>query len=418
MQQGLLILAAFKLVLMNSIRALPIYMAVFVCIDEGHTNLVDNLYRTLFTMVSFLCIPVIYAMINMLYHVKYSFGMPAYMMLCVMFLFVKTELKHVKLLSKSIFLALLLMGFQWLDIVPFLSKYGFGHGEVSADVKSIAEVTDSTGVLTFSALVFFVIFTSNALMILKILMDQNRILDAAETQKKMEMQLVEARIQGLKARTYEEQQYLVHDLKSPLTSIQALVSVSEMITVNPKVKEYMSRVSESVEQLNIMISEILNENKRKVILVEELLLGIMSQISSLEGNESVCFKCKCKDAYISVNRVRFSRMIINVVTNSIAALPPHRGRVDIRIHSIGQDIIIEIEDNGTGIEPDLISQIWEKGFSTKDSFGLGLTYIKNVVERHDGLIEMRSIVDQGTTTWIKIPRVEWEVGNEENINYR
>jgi len=153
-----------------------------------------------------------------------------------------------------------------------------------------------------------------------------------------------------------------------------------------------------VDQLNIMISEILNENKQQAVLLEDLFSGILSQLSSSKGSENVHLINECPDCKLMVNRVRFSRMIINIVNNSLAALPEEQGIVEIYVKKHTSVVCIEIKDNGCGIPNDLIDQIWEKGFSTKGSFGLGLTYIKSVVERHGGNIKMESTLDKGTQT--------------------
>lgn len=401
--QGLIIVAAFKLVLMNSSRALPIYMSIFGLVEIAHKVTGSEKERVLYSVLALASIPLIYTLIDQIYGVRYNFGMPAYITITAIFIFMRSEWAHVKLLEKSMFIALLLLGVQWLDIIPSLSQYGFGRGEVSSDVKSIAEVIEATNALTFSAIIFFIIFSMNALLVLKIISDQNKMAVTAQSQKEMEKALVEARIQGLKTRSYEEQQHLVHDLKSPLTSIQALVSVSEMMVEEPKVKDYMHRVSNSVDQLNIMISEILNENKQQVIGIEELFSGILSQLSAIEHSELVHYSSEDNSIKLSVNKIRFSRMIVNIVNNSLAAVSPTEGVVEIKISCSTDKAIIVISDNGSGIPPESMNQIWEKGYSTKESFGLGLTYIQSVVENHKGQIEMTSEVNVGTTTRLYLP---------------
>ncbi len=401
--QGLVIVAAFKLVLMNSLRAVPLYMAVFYLVEEGQKRARSRREEFIYIVLALSSIPLVYELIHGIHQVRYNFGMPAYLIIGVIFFFARRDWHHVTFLVKLMFITLLLLGFQWLDIIPALSPYGFGLGEVSRDVKMVAEVIGATEALTFSAIVFFLIFFSNGMMILKIMTDQSRILQTAERQKAMEAQLTEARIQNLKARSIEEQQHLVHDLKSPLTSIQGLVSVSEMMVTEPRVKDYMGRVSRSVDQLNVMISEILNENKQQEVTVVGLFDDIMAQLSSLQGIEQIVFHQACVDEVISVNRIRFSRMIINIVSNSLAALPREGGQVRIGVEGFGQSLRVVIGDNGCGIDEELMDEIWTKGFSTKGSFGLGLTYIQSVVVNHGGDITMESTVGEGTRTTLVFP---------------
>jgi len=79
-----------------------------------------------------------------------------------------------------------------------------------------------------------------------------------------------------------------------------------------------------------------------------------------------------------------------VVENAILSLQDEGGEVHIRCQKNEAGILITVQDNGTGIDPAYLEDIWEEGFSTKDSSGIGLPFVKNVIHQHDGTIQIDS----------------------------
>ncbi|HER19623.1 MAG TPA: HAMP domain-containing histidine kinase, partial [Chromatiales bacterium] len=80
-------------------------------------------------------------------------------------------------------------------------------------------------------------------------------------------------------------------------------------------------------------------------------------------------------------------------------------------------VVIEIVDDGVGIEPEALNRIFEPFFTTKEGeagLGLGLAVTYGVVQRHQGTINVKSTPGQGTTITIILPREP--VVEEENVN--
>ncbi|MFD2761259.1 sensor histidine kinase [Lentibacillus juripiscarius] len=106
---------------------------------------------------------------------------------------------------------------------------------------------------------------------------------------------------------------------------------------------------------------------------------------------------------VSVNKIRFSRAISNILENAISSFAGKKGFIHIRVKRIGQGILIRIEDDGPGIKAEHLNEIWRDGFSTKNSSGLGLSFVKRVIENHDGSITVNSIPGKVTQMNIIIP---------------
>ena len=71
----------------------------------------------------------------------------------------------------------------------------------------------------------------------------------------------------------------MHDLKSPLTTAQGLISLAGMMEENPLIREYFGKITVSLESMSVMISEILYENTRALITTEELMNTVLAQVS-------------------------------------------------------------------------------------------------------------------------------------------
>jgi signal transduction histidine kinase len=99
-------------------------------------------------------------------------------------------------------------------------------------------------------------------------------------------------------------------------------------------------------------------------------------------------------------------VLFNLLINSIQAID-QKGKIEIGLTTIDMKdrayAKLTISDNGSGIEGDL-SKIFEPFYSTKSSgSGLGLAISKQIIEKHDGWIEVESRPNEGTTFWFLLP---------------
>ena len=80
------------------------------------------------------------------------------------------------------------------------------------------------------------------------------------------------------------------------------------------------------------------------------------------------------------------------------------GQIQIRIQDNNKQVLIEVEDSGSGIPADVLPRIFEPLFTTKSTgTGLGLLSCRNIVEQHQGTISVQSIVGKGTIFKISLP---------------
>jgi two-component system, NtrC family, sensor kinase len=103
---------------------------------------------------------------------------------------------------------------------------------------------------------------------------------------------------------------------------------------------------------------------------------------------------------------QLNQVFMNLLVNAAHAIEG-RGRITVRTGHDGQWVWIEIEDTGKGIEPALLGRIFEPFFTTKpvgQGTGLGLSVSYGIVQKHGGLIEVRSELGAGTAFKVSLPR--------------
>lgn len=403
--QGYLILAAIRLVLLNGIRGLPHYLGTFIIAESIDIKIRNRSVPHIKGLIALIIIPLVYSAINTIHGIKYDLGAVAFIVIFAIIYLEKMDFSRISFIKKAIIITLLLLGVQWLDVIPQLSILKIGRGETSQDIKAIASIIEGTEVLGIISSIFFILFTFTAILVTKLINDEQKLIISAEENERVEKELNEARISALQARSYIELKNLVHDLKTPVTSVQALITVLGLMEEDEKMKSYLGRVEGSVDNLNDMISEILYEDKKNNITTNELFDYILSHISPLPYALKVRYKNENKNAIVHVNKIRLSRAIINALDNSYNALDKNHGNIYLHVYSRNENVYIVVEDDGKGIKEEFLEEVRQRGYSKNESTGLGLSFIEDVINSHDGELFLDSKDGVGTKLKIILPRV-------------
>ncbi|HAS72727.1 MAG TPA: sensor histidine kinase, partial [Clostridiales bacterium UBA8960] len=110
---------------------------------------------------------------------------------------------------------------------------------------------------------------------------------------------------------------------------------------------------------------------------------------------------------IYVNKIRVSRALLNIVENAIVVKTNSDVKeINIDVYTDQGYLFIEIKDNGIGISPENLESVWEAGYSTKQSTGLGLYFVKKIVEDNDGMVKIESEPGIGTSVKVCFPSIE------------
>lgn len=108
---------------------------------------------------------------------------------------------------------------------------------------------------------------------------------------------------------------------------------------------------------------------------------------------------------ITADRSQLDQVLTNLVVNSVQAMP-QGGRLTITTGRDGDQILLSVEDTGTGMSEDVLKRIFDPFFTTKDvdeGTGLGLSVVHGIVASHGGTIEVESKTGCGTKFLIRLP---------------
>jgi signal transduction histidine kinase len=111
---------------------------------------------------------------------------------------------------------------------------------------------------------------------------------------------------------------------------------------------------------------------------------------------------------VALHNHTLQRALLNLVRNAIEAMP-HGETLTLRGRLQGTTVSLEVEDTGVGIPPEQTTQIFEPLYTTKPGgTGLGLYIVQEVVAAHGGQVAVQSVVGQGSTFTITLPRLRPE----------
>ncbi|MDD6214296.1 MAG: HAMP domain-containing sensor histidine kinase [Firmicutes bacterium] len=226
-----------------------------------------------------------------------------------------------------------------------------------------------------------------------------------------------------------------HDLRTPITALKGYLEgiLDGVADTEEKRGIYVKKSLEKTELINTMISDLLLYSKLDLNQVEFKLLDIdiaaylaafaedMRPVFARE-NKKISFVSKVKDMYnVRVDVQQMDRVMGNIVTNALKYISSSSGEVQLILRENASSVIIEVMDNGIGIDDEDISKIFdrfyrcEKSRQINGSSGLGLAISKQIIENMDGRIWAVSKSGEGTSILISLKKVKGkEVLYEKN----
>lgn len=216
---------------------------------------------------------------------------------------------------------------------------------------------------------------------------------------------------------------MTHEFKTPLTNIALagkMITKDSNLKQEEKIKHYSEIILEENEKLRLQVEQVLSMTalERGEIPVHKTELDLHQLIHDSIKSISVQIENKHGDLKLELNAQRFVIMgdkthLTNAVCNLIDnAIKYSREKPEITIQTSNQEqnLIIIVSDKGIGIEKEHHKKVFGKFFRVPTGdvhnvkgFGLGLAYIKKIVELHGGTIELQSEKQVGTTFIIVLP---------------
>lgn len=212
-----------------------------------------------------------------------------------------------------------------------------------------------------------------------------------------------------------------HELKTPLTSMKVLAdSLTQMPDAPVEFyKEFMEDISAEIDRENAIIADLLtmvkldkteaelNVQQHNMNELLELILKRLRPIAA-QNNIEMVFE-SFRDVTAEVDEVKLTLALTNFVENAIKYNKVN-GWVHVSLDADHKYFFVKVTDSGCGIPEEAQEHIFERFYRVDKSHsreiggtGLGLAIAKNIILMHKGIIEISSVVDEGTTITVRIP---------------
>lgn len=196
-----------------------------------------------------------------------------------------------------------------------------------------------------------------------------------------------------------------HDIRNPLSIIKNECELLKLKNVIDE-KQY-HRINVSINRITHQLDDVLEYLHNSPIDYSKFNLSdlLTEVINNLQVPSDVKINTNGDETFMIGDKDKINIVLTNLIFNSIQALEDG-GNIDITLSKTDADIIIQVQDSGTGITIKPLEAIFEPLTTSKQKgTGLGLASVKNIVEQHDGTI---SVKNNPTTFTIKIPQNEEE----------
>ncbi len=207
-----------------------------------------------------------------------------------------------------------------------------------------------------------------------------------------------------------------HDLRSPLSSIRGLINIARLETDDEKIQRYFRMMVDRVDKLDFFINDIIDysrnartELKAEPVDFSELLTEVKENLRYSEGAESISIRTHVDvGREIKADHNRLAVVLNNLMANAIKYHDPGKADqwIDASVRDSNGLLTIEVSDNGTGIDPEHHSKVFDmffRGTFQSKGSGLGLYIVKETVVKMNGTIGLKSNPGEGSTFSITLP---------------
>jgi two-component system NtrC family sensor kinase len=207
---------------------------------------------------------------------------------------------------------------------------------------------------------------------------------------------------------------IAHEVNNPLAGIlgHAQLAIRRLGQENPA-KASLDLIAQETRRCIDIIKNLMRFARQETL-----------EFKPVDANDAVGAALSIVDHQLSLHGIRIVRdlgeslpqvngdinqlqqVLVNLAINAQQAMAGQRGELSVRTRAVGGQVLIELQDTGPGISPELQKKIFEPFFTTKPAgqgTGLGLSVSYGIIESHGGRIEVRSSLGSGATFVISLP---------------
>jgi two-component system phosphate regulon sensor histidine kinase PhoR len=223
---------------------------------------------------------------------------------------------------------------------------------------------------------------------------------------------------------------MTHEFKTPISTISLAAQMLQDPAVgkSPAMFQHISGViNDETKRLRFQVEKVLQMSmferqkatlKMKDVNANELISGVVNTfaLKAEKNNGSITTELEATTPWIFVDEMHFTNVIFNLLDNAVKYKKPDGElRLHVKTWNESDKLYISIQDNGIGIKKENLKKIFDKFYRVHTGnrhdvkgFGLGLAYVKKIIQDHKGVIRAESELNVGTKFIIVLPTLKNE----------
>ncbi|WP_136605393.1 sensor histidine kinase [Paenibacillus dokdonensis] len=224
-----------------------------------------------------------------------------------------------------------------------------------------------------------------------------------------------------------------HDLRTPLTAIRGYVDGLGDGIADTAVKrqKYIDIISSKAEEMDHLIDELFLYSKLdlnrlpfqfEIVDFHAFLWDLSEELEFDLGKQGIHYSSDITlepETYVLIDRDKLKRVFANIIDNGLKYMDKTEKTFHLRAFMTKNDVVIQMTDNGQGIEPDALPYVFERFYradlsrnSHTGGSGLGLAITKQIMDGHEGTIQADSKVGESTCITMTLPLRNHKVGDQ------
>lgn len=212
-----------------------------------------------------------------------------------------------------------------------------------------------------------------------------------------------------------------HDLRNPLSVAMGYLELlsNDLTPLTPLRRQVLAGLEHALTRMQSLITDLLDmerieagaDRRREAVSIERLTTDVIDELREQAAAKHQHLDVSIAPALPSVtgDPVGLKQALVNLIGNAIK-YTPDRGQIWVRVHSIDQQLVFEVQDTGYGISKAAQTKLFQRFFRARtrgtehiDGTGLGLSLVKAVIEQHGGRISVESEEGKGSTFRVELP---------------
>lgn len=223
---------------------------------------------------------------------------------------------------------------------------------------------------------------------------------------------------------------MTHELKTPISTISLACEAlndPELAKIETIKNRYLNIINTENKRLGLLVEEVLQSAvldkgdfklKREEGDLHALLKEVIEkyQIQLKERGGEVELNLDADNFTFEFDRNHLTNVIYNLLDNAVK-YSKNDPRITISTKQNGESILLSVKDEGIGISADNLKKIFDRLYRVPTGnvhnvkgFGLGLSYVKIITERHGGTVSVESQIEKGSTFYIELPLISTDYG--------